>query len=252
MKSLRFRDWIFAGTVILLAALCVRLGIWQLDRLQQRRESNAWIESHLAQLPIDLKDAPRSEDELVYRRVIARGVFDTDHQFVLTNRSLGDLPGVHLVTPSRLEATGTAVLINRGWLPIEDASPEKWAKHQAEGTVTVVGIARSSQEEPRWSFLADPTSGPGQPLPESFRLLIIDHVQSHVPRALLPVYVQESQAPELTPAPVPHASIALSQGPHLSYAIQWFSFAGIGLIGGGLWLRRRVQRRRGHEGGIRP
>jgi cytochrome oxidase assembly protein ShyY1 len=54
---------------------------------------------------------------------------------------------------------------------------------------------------------------------------------------------QSGDLPRLVPPP------ELSEGPHLSYAIQWFTFATIALVGYGLLVRREVRdRRRSREG----
>jgi cytochrome oxidase assembly protein ShyY1 len=44
--------------------------------------------------------------------------------------------------------------------------------------------------------------------------------------------------------PKPQTEIDLSEGSHLSYAIQWFAFAAISFLGGIAWLARGFARRR--------
>lgn len=65
---------------------------------------------------------------------------------------------------------------------------------------------------------------------------------SHIPYPVLPYYLQLSEkVADSTPQPEPVAQIDLTEGPHLGYALQWFSFATISLLGGGYWLYRHLR-----------
>ena len=236
MTRLTGRQWVFTALFVIVAASCVRLGFWQLDRLSQRRAANAHIEARMATQPIQLTGAVFDVADLEYRPVVARGTFDPAHSISLANRARNDEPGVHLVTPFRLQGTDLAVLVDRGWIPAADSARAAWAKYDLSGAVEVNGIARSSAPEPGWSILADPTRGPNAPPLDSWRVLNIANIQTQIPYRLLPVAIEMSGDSQ-PGSPVPDPDIDLTDGPHLSYAVQWFSFAGIALIGGGLWLR---------------
>lgn len=236
MIRLTPRQWLFAALFVTVAAVCVRLGFWQLDRLAQRRATNARIEAQMAAEPIRLTGANVSVPDIEYRRVVARGVFDPAHSIALANRARNDEPGVHLVTPFRLDGTAQAVLVDRGWIPAVDSARPAWAHYDVSGTLEITGIARASRPEPGWSLLADPTRGPGAAPLDSWRVLNIDAIQTQVPYRVLPVAIEVTGDPQ-PGSPWPDPDIDLTDGPHLSYAVQWFSFAAIALVGGGLWLR---------------
>lgn len=221
---------------MIVAAVCVLLGFWQLDRLSQRRATNVRIEARMAAEPVRLTSANVGVADLEYRRVVIRGTFDPAHSIALANRARNDEPGVHLVAPVRLEGTDLAVLVDRGWIPAADSARPAWAQYDASGTVEITGIARASRAEPGWSLLADPTRGPGVPPLDSWRVLNIEDIQTQIPYHLLPVAVEVTGDPQ-PGSPWPDPDIDLTDGPHLSYAVQWFSFAAIALIGGGLRLR---------------
>src|SRR5690606_30480348 len=112
-----------AGTVLALAValVCARLGIWQLDRLEQRRQLNAVMEERLAGATIALADVPRDTTGLLYRTVESEGRYDVARSIVLRGRAHEGMPGVHVLTPLRLP-DGSAVLVNRGWVPSADAA----------------------------------------------------------------------------------------------------------------------------------
>ena len=109
---------LFAAIALAAAALFVRLGFWQLDRLEQRRARNTLLASRLGAAP-----APWSDTTAIrYRRVTLSGVADYDREIVLVGRSRGGSPGVNLVTPVRRRGSDTAVLVNRGWVYSPDGT----------------------------------------------------------------------------------------------------------------------------------
>src|SRR5215207_8372409 len=109
--------------VIVGALVLSRLGIWQLDRLAQRRAFNSSLNTRMAQPALQLRDAAMDPATLEYRRVEVRGVYDPTQEIVLRNRALDGAPGVHVLTPLRLSGSDIAVLVDRGWIPLEQADP---------------------------------------------------------------------------------------------------------------------------------
>ena len=229
---------------ILTAAVCVRLGIWQLDRLEQRKTRNAAIEAALAGPSTDLS-APSGvgfstvdADSLQYRRATVRGTFDFEREIIVMARSHDGVPAVHVVTPLVL-SNGIAVLVERGWARSPDGrtvdlgplrEPET---REVEGVVIPSSGSRTSEApSPNWPCYvrsADPRQ-----------------LASAYPYALLPVVIRRTQMPPeplsaLRPVPLTE----LTNGPHLSYAVQWFSFATIALVGCGVLFGRLGTRDQG-------
>jgi len=242
----RARTFLFAGVVFLLGALCIRLGFWQLHRLEERRLANATIRSRLAEPVIELRGDLDDPAAILYRNAVASGQFDPAHEVVLLNRARGEDPGVHLITALRFSDGSGAILVDRGWLPLEEDTPEAIAAYATEGTVRVAGVVREAEEEPLWKFLADRLPAPGEPPLPEWRVLNVEGIQAQVPYPLLPFYLELDEAPA-GHQPVPDPRLDLSEGPHLSYAIQWFGFAITAFVGGGLWLRRSLRRSRAAE-----
>ncbi len=233
------RRWSFFILALIVSAVCVRLGIWQLERLQERKTRNASIISRLEQPFLELDRDTIATPDLTYRRVTASGSFDPVHEIVLQTRSFNGLPGVHLVTPLRLEGLGVAVLVNRGWIPDEASQRPERRRYSIDGVVTIHGLALPSQESSTFFLLADPAPLPGAPPREAWRVLSIDAIQSQIPYPLLPVYIAQSEPlAGSADQPIPISAIDLTEGPHLGYAIQWFSFAAIALLGGAYWIYR--------------
>ncbi len=225
--------------VLALAGVFVRLGFWQLDRREQRAARNDAWRSALAAPPLALDSAGAaavSADPAAYvnRRVTVRGVYDPAGQVVLRGRVNGGRPGVHVVTPLVLDG-GAAVLVNRGWAPSPDGATVDPRPLAEPGPRVVSGVL---QTVPR-------TGDAGQPVPArdgrpaTWRRLDLDAARARSPRPLLPLYVQQlpaaGEAAPLARVDVPE----LSAGPHLSYAVQWFSFAAIAVVGLAILLLRR-------------
>lgn len=232
---------LFVGALVV---LFVVLGFWQLDRLQEKKDRNATVRARTSE-PVaavgDLvpPDAPMSAGEGVeFRRVTATGTYLADRSVLVRSRSKDGAPGSWVLTPLEV-ADGTAVVVNRGWIPnsgLLEAVPDDLPTPRGE--VTVEGLARPT--ETRGSF------GPTDPAEGTLTSLAradLARLDQQVPEDLLPFYVQlQEQDPvvgDADPDPVPQP--ALDEGPHLSYAFQWFFFSSVGLVGYPLILRRRAR-----------
>jgi surfeit locus 1 family protein len=233
------------GTIVLatVIALCIRLGFWQLDRLRERRALNARVAARLDAPPVPDAGALADTTGLVYRVITARGSYDNARSIVLPGRSHRGSPGVHVLSPLRLAGRSDAVLVNRGWLPSADAT-----------TVPLEEFARFDTIDVRGIIL--PFPGAAQSLAPSNRVANVDTgfrrtwfsvdaaaLRAQYPYPLLPATVQELPASGTDRYPVRLEPPALDEGPHLGYAVQWFSFALIGTVGWlALVLRQRATR----------
>lgn len=226
-RALSRRWWwstllVMAGVVVM-----VRLGIWQLDRLEQRRARNARVLSQLEAPPLLLNTEALPEDleKVRLRRVEARGEFDFRHQVVLKNQSWYGAPGVHLITPLRLEGREEAVLVDRGWIPYDLAARGEWTRFDEPGPAVITGYVRLSQASlGARAFTPTPS--------REWFYLDVQAIQAQVPYPLLPIYIL--QAGSGRPDTLPYRGelqLDLSEGPHLGYALQWFTFALIAAVG---------------------
>lgn len=220
--------------VLALAVLFVRLGLWQLDRLEERRAENAVGESRLDTPAVDVGEllaGDANPEELRYRPVTATGEFDPDHEVLIRSQVYRGNAGFHVITPLLLE-DGEAILVNRGWVPLGfDQVPVSQAPPPA-GLVTVEGWLSTTQTRPIL----------GREEPEG-GLAVMSRVDLHRIGAQLPypvagMYVVGMGERTDPPIPVDPPDFA-DEGPHLAYAVQWFAFAVIGVVGYYFLLRRR-------------
>ncbi|HKJ26038.1 MAG TPA: SURF1 family protein, partial [Anaerolineales bacterium] len=159
------KRWIVSTILAVLgAALCARLGIWQLDRLDQRRTFNAHVEAMWA-APALLFPQDAAETDLIemeYRAVQASGEYDFEHEIILRNQYWNDEYGYHILTPLVM-ADGTAVLVDRGWIPSDNSqAPKNWSQYVVPPQAAVSGIIRLGQEKPQVGGRPDPTLAPDQ------------------------------------------------------------------------------------------
>lgn len=237
------KKWIFSTILAVLgAALCVRLGIWQLDRLDQRRAFNAHVEAMWAAPTLKLPEEASAPDltEMEYRAVQAKGEFDFAHEVILRNQYWNDQYGYHILTPLVLR-DGTGILVDRGWIPAEgNDDPAAWAQYTTSVEVEVRGILRLGQERPQVGGRPDPTLAPSQDGLEIWNNVNLERLEDQMPYELLPVYIQmDPDIGDLTP-PIPfQPELELTEGPHLGYAGQWFTFAAILLFGYPFYVKRR-------------
>jgi cytochrome oxidase assembly protein ShyY1 len=227
--------------VLTLAGLFILAGFWQLDRLHEVRTRNAVVRSRMGSTPVPLDQVLQPNDvdpgKASYRRVVVAGHFDPSRQVLIQFRSYSGDPGDYLLTPL-VTSNGAAILVNRGWIPPSD-TPVQQARglDPPPGDVRVTGILFPSEK--RGSSPTDAGGG----IVEATRIdLAVLGPGFSVP--LYPAYLQlTAQDPAHSGdypivLPAPH----LDNGPHLSYAIQWFSFTAIVLIGWPTLVRRSLGR----------
>ena len=228
---------------VLVAAVCVRLGLWQLSRLDEKRELNRRLRESLLASPIGLDEADALDPHEQRVRVSARGTYDESHQFLLMGRAFNGEPGVGVVTPLRPEGGGAAVLVNRGWIPSIDGATAQPERFPAKGIRTVVGITEplpygGAPKGTRYLRVEIDTLAVW-----STQHLVGDSVAARLPYAVRPYVlralpdradsIEVAEAAKVGPfaGPIRWPVRPYDETVHKSYAGQWFAFAAITLIG---------------------
>lgn len=218
------------GMVALAASvLCFKLGTWQLRRHAERRGLNEARAAALALPTVDFDTIGGVLD--AWRRVRVTGVFDDARQLIVVNRPVDGRPGVVVVTPLRLR-DGTAVLVERGWVPTADATAVDLSTMAEAGARTVIGVTlpvndasgRGRIGGARWPALVTAVTPIG--LQHRFPYRLRANVVQALPGGEVPGGLQRLDVAAATP------------GPHFGYAIQWFAFAAIFAVGFGAYAWR--------------
>ncbi len=241
MRRLASWGWIASHLFALaMVVLMVNLGFWQLRRLDERRSDNAAVAAAMAQAPVDIGAhldllGPPPE----YTAVAAAGSYLADAEVRIGNRSSGVQPGFWLATPLDLGG-GRAVAVVRGWIPRRSLSGlDDRSTAPPTGPVTVAGLAFDSVDGGR---IAETESGQ---TPEISRMDLVRFEEvsgTDVVDVWIRLRAQSPAQPDALPVPVPDPD--LTEGPHLSYAFQWFFFSAGAVVVYALILRRAAAQRR--------
>ena len=240
------RRWWWTTLLVLAAmGITIRLGIWQIDRYHR----NKAFADHLtamqtaSTLILSGRAQPAGLTGMEYRPVQAAGTFDFDHQIAVRNQiwvqSWGNDIGYILVTPL-VFPDGTAVLVDRGWIPLEENTPASWRQFNQDGVVTINGIIRLPAI-PEMGGETDPPLAAGEISMDFWNLINIPRLQKQVPYPLLPVYIEQAPDPADTGLPyrvLPTPNVTAA-GTNVGYATMWFAFTALLFGGYPLYLRKQ-------------
>lgn len=220
------RRWLGLLCLTVLAATAmVFLGRWQWDRYELRSDINARIAAGATADPV-----PYTAGANVWSRVSVTGEFDPSLEILVRNRTVEGRNGYEILTPLLL-ADGTAVLVDRGWVPPHPRGPVQKpdVPPAPRGTVTVTGRVRATESDPRVEL----RDGQWQA-----RRVGVPEIASKLPYRVAPAYVTaDDQSTDLVPIPVERENDWLNLG----YAVQWWIFAS-GAFFAYFWLLRREHR----------
>jgi cytochrome oxidase assembly protein ShyY1 len=229
------------GTVLVAAIVsgCIAAGFWQLRRLDERRTLNDRIRERSAEtVPLPAVDGDTDPDDLAYRRVAVTGTYEPAGEVLVRFRIRTGLPGYEVLTPLRTDE-GT-LLVDRGWVPLEDG--DRWPVDEMRppaGEVEVSGLlAPPESGDLRLDRREDGTRVIAAVDPAR----LVDELDAG---ALYPAFLlAEDGGTPASSYPVPVDPPPLNDGPHRSYAVQWFLFASIGIVAWPLLVYRRGPLRR--------
>jgi cytochrome oxidase assembly protein ShyY1 len=228
-RFLLTRQWVILTLLgLVLIPVMIELGIWQLHRHEQKAAQNDLIVHSLkaAPVPVDkltgVGREPVHDDQ--FRSVRASGHYDTAHEVVVRQRTAADEQSIgYFVLTPLIRDDGTAVLVNRGWIPTgNDLTKFPHVPAPPGGHVTVTGRMMIDETT------ADSGIKDKKGLPPRMVMLIDSHKMAKtLKEPVLGGYVQltaSSPSPEHHPQRVPdpdHSSI----GRHIAYTVQWWIFA---------------------------
>jgi surfeit locus 1 family protein len=219
-RARRFAPGLWPTALALLGlAVLLGLGPWQLDRLAWKRDLIALRDAQLAApaapLPADAADW-RSWD---FRPVVVHGEFRHDLEQLFGVAAIDGQVGHHVLTPL-VRSDGTAVLVDRGWVPADRAHPAARREGQVAGPLKVSGIARyRGSDRPSWFT---PDNGPDQSLWYWYDLPALE---AALGLELLPVAMEADASPNPGGLPIGGQTRTELPNNHLQYAITWYGLA---------------------------
>lgn len=233
MRQFLTPKWILSHLFVsAMVVVMVTLGFWQLDRLDERKDLNDEVRAAIEAEPRPVEDV-LGNDPADHTAVVVRGSYQPELSFLVANRSYETQAGYWLVTPVRL-ADGRLVVVSRGWVPRTwVAGNDVRTVDTPTGEVEILGRVNESVRGGRIGTATD--SG----LVELTRL-DLDRVEELLGVDVADTWVQlAAPVPGVNEIPVPVPPPGLDEGPHLSYAFQWFFFSSGAVIVYALILHRR-------------
>ncbi|GAA4900289.1 cytochrome oxidase assembly protein ShyY1 [Stackebrandtia albiflava] len=222
---------LFALAAVLVGA-CVWLGTWQHDRYESRATTNDRIAEAADAEPAPVAELAAAGEPLdsshEWSMVSAEGVYDPEGEVLIRNRSVEGQTGYEVVTPLVL-ADGTAVLVDRGWVPPseEGATALPDVPPPPAGTVTVTGRLRASEGTVSGFTRVDGVM--------QARTVSVDQIADETGLTLLPGYITETEPRDgLVAIPV----VEERSWQNFAYAYQWWLFGAMIPVGLVLLARR--------------
>ncbi|MEU2613814.1 SURF1 family protein [Micromonospora sp. NPDC007271] len=239
----------YLALTLVAAALMVFLGNWQLDRYRGRTAVNERIDAGASMAPVPLREAlpaptggpgstgPAPAEQVTWSKATATGRYDAANIVLVRGRTVDREVGYEVLTPLVL-ADGTAVLVDRGWIPPVPgggATAQPPVPAAPAGDVTVTGRVVPSESG---GGTVDRRNGKLET-----RRISIARIASQLPYPVAGGYLLlDQQTPAADPAfqavPIGHAN----NWQNFGYVVQWWLFAGMSLVGYA-WVARREARR---------
>ena len=216
--------------LVILLSLGLFLGNWQMDRAEQKRSINALFERHAAAEALSLRGDEMDKEDMLFRQVHVHGTYDLKQQVLVENQKYNGVPGYQVMTPLRIKGSQMHVLVNRGWVKQGDDRrfiPELPGPTQTQFLSGRVGNA------PSVGMKLGAPGERGKVWPKRLVYIDIDWIAREAGYPLLPyvIYLPEGAADGLLRGkPSLHMHTAMSPEKHMSYAVQWFSLAGLALL----------------------
>jgi surfeit locus 1 family protein len=213
-------DWRTSLFVILLTPLFVGLGLWQLQRAEEKLVIAEQWQLRQQESPRSLESLSGEAQALAYRRVRLQGEFVPGRAVLLDNRMYQGRYGLEVLSPFQLQGSGRLVLVNRGWVLGDGSRRSLPTVLDIAGPQSITGTVYVPPGEAY--SLGDPQAVAGWP--KMVQVLDIAYVEELLEQPLYPYSVRldaDSAGALTTNWPL----LNVSADKHQAYAVQWFSMA---------------------------
>ena len=237
MQQYSFKPRLIPGiAVALVVVLFVNLGLWQGGKAERRQAEINQFNTRARLGPYRITAALVEPELLQDAPVAVRGVYEPEHQFFVDNRQEDGKPGLHVVTPLRIEGSTTRVLVNRGWVPWGASRAELPVVSTPAGEVQVNGIAAVPSNKK--FFLMPEHEEPREQLWSRLDLQRFRQLHAAPLQGIAILQNQDDAVDGMVRHwPPPEDRVAK----HQSYSMQWFVMAiGLVIFYGVASLRKRV------------
>jgi surfeit locus 1 family protein len=221
---------------LLALGILIALGLWQLERREEKHAMLAQIEARAKSPPAPVEILFATGDAFpAYRPATALGTFDHAKEAYVYAPRADTGPtrqGFKVLTPFTL-TSGGVIIVDRGWVPEMEKDPAKRAHGQVDGVVELEGVLLPSAEPKTFTPPPDKAR-------RTFFIRDTPAIAKAVGVTLHRTLVFESKT-RTDGGPEPMASGRDIPDNHLSYALTWFSLGVVLLV---IYLRYHYVRGR--------
>ncbi len=236
LVALLSRQWRgYLAFTVLFAVVCVALGQWQFARRVEAQAQIALLTANYDAEPRDVTsvvpDGDVEDDSLKWSPVTATGEYDAAATVFVRNRPQNGRIGFHMLVPFTT-TKGSVFIVDRGWVDSNaDNSAPVDVPAVPEGTVTITARLYPSE-----ATIAGRSAPDGQIATINVPTLVAGY-----PSAISVWFGQISDESPQGELGLPFAKPVLDEGPHLSYALQWYVFALMAFVALGWGIRRDLR-----------
>ncbi len=216
---------------IILVPFLASLGLWQLDRADQKREIDNGVLQAQAKETLNLNTfiASNSTSDFskeLYRSASLTGHYDNDHQYLLDNRTYKGRAGFHVLTPFLLKSINKTILVNRGWITYQGSRENIPDISITSDSINIVGVMKKQGR----AIVLNNDDNDSNKLSTSYPKLIqsvqLTELADELNVELLPIIIELDKT-DKTGFIREWQPYYGSIDKHNAYALQWFSFSGI-------------------------
>ena len=210
--------WTLTVATLVLFAILIALGLWQLDRLQWKLVLIAQVDRNMHAAPVSPDAALAMRASAQYRRIALDGRFDNAKEAYIFGTDADGAPAYHVVVPFTMR-DGRVFLVDRGIVPREKLNPSTRRAGQIDGDTRVVGVWRTP-DPPGWFT----------PPPDTAHRIWYAHDLAAIAKAdgiklLAPTIIEADATPNPGGWPKGGQTVVRFRNEHLQYAITWFGLA---------------------------
>ena len=243
MKNSELVKWTLTTILVIIGVfILIRLGFWQLDRLEWRRAFNQHYITQISAKSINLNDYKDFKEiaGMEYREISVSGFYDFEHEIYLQNQAYQNVPGYRIVTPLLIDNKDIAVYIDRGWISFEDLNNIDHINNNYTERQKVTGIVRISQ--PDFNLFNKPVT---QKKNNTFFLFVdLEDLQARTEYEITPFYIQVESRSDSEKPYSQLSEYEITEGPHFGYAMQWFFFACLLGIGYPFFVSKQLREKK--------
>lgn len=212
---------------IVVASLLSGLGVWQLQRAEEKKQMELNNNQRKNELPLALELPFKVDENMRFRPIRAEGKFINSKQFVLDNQILDHQVGYNIFTPLLLDDDETVLLVDRGWLPLKGSREQLPDINVGEALQEVMGTVYVPYGK---AYSLGTVDNDGLEWPRLIQYLDFEQLQERLGMNILPMTLRiNAEHKDALTAQWPLVAIRsnnqLSYEVHIGYAVQWFALA---------------------------